>query len=230
MKKLFLLAALLFPLAVAAQIPIDEDWARFSYYEKDNQAVKERPVAVLFGDSITRNWVRCDNDFLVEHQFLGRGIGGQTTLQMVSRFRTDVIELHPQYVAILAGINDIARNTGYIDVKNTFGNIVSMVELAQVNGIRPVLCTVLPAGEIGWRREVGDPRPLIDSLNALIRQYAADNHLPLADYHAAMKDADNALDAAYVTDAVHPNLAGYKVMEKLLLEVLGKDCRLYEKK
>ena len=72
MKKLFLLAALLFPLAVAAQIPIDEDWARFSYYEKDNQAVKERPVAVLFGDSITRNWVRYDNDFLVEHQFLGR--------------------------------------------------------------------------------------------------------------------------------------------------------------
>ena len=230
MKKLFLLAALLFPLAVAAQIPIDHDWARFSRYESENAQVKKQPVAVLFGDSITNNWAKEDNAWLQEHHFLGRGIGGQTTLQMLARFRTDVIELHPQYVAILAGINDIARNTGYIDVKNTFGNIVSMVELAQVNGIRPVLCTVLPAGEIGWRKEVGDPRPLIDSLNALIRQYAQEHQLPLADYHAAMKDADNALDAAYVTDAVHPNLAGYKVMEKLLLEVLEKDCRLYEKK
>ena len=230
MKKLFLLAALLFPLAVAAQIPIDQDWARFSRYESENAQVKKQPVAVLFGDSITNNWAKEDNAWLQEHHFLGRGIGGQTTLQMLARFRTDVIELHPQYVAILAGINDIARNTGYIDVKNTFGNIVSMVELAQVNGSRPVLCTVLPAGEIGWRKEVGDPRPLIDSLNALIRQYAQEHQLPLADYHAAMKDADNALDAAYVTDAVHPNLAGYKVMEKLLLEVLEKDCRLYEKK
>ena len=230
MKKLFLLAALLFPLAVAAQIPIDHDWARFSRYESENAQVKKQPVAVLFGDSITNNWAKEDNAWLQEHHFLGRGIGGQTTLQMLARFRTDVIELHPQYVAILAGINDIARNTGYIDVKNTFGNIVSMVELAQVNGIRPVLCTVLPAGEIGWRKEVGDPRPLIDSLNALIRQYAQEHQLPLVDYHAAMKDAENALDAAYVTDAVHPNLAGYKVMEKLLLEVLEKDCRLYEKK
>ena len=175
MKKLFLLAALLFPLAVAAQIPIDQDWARFSRYESENAQVKKQPVAVLFGDSITNNWAKEDNAWLQEHHFLGRGIGGQTTLQMLARFRTDVIELHPQYVAILAGINDIARNTGYIDVKNTFGNIVSMVELAQVNGIRPVLCTVLPAGEIGWRKEVGDPRPLIDSLNALIRQYAQEH-------------------------------------------------------
>lgn len=226
-KKLLILAFFFLPLALQAQIPIDRDWANFSHYAQDNQAVKERPVAVLFGDSITYNWVKNDNGFLVEHQFLGRGIGGQTTLQMVSRFRTDVIELHPQYVAILAGINDIARNTGYIDVKNTFGNIVSMVELAQVNGIRPILCTVLPAGEIGWRREVGDPRPSIESLNSLIRQYAREHQLPLADYHEAMKDAENALDAAYVTDAVHPNLAGYKVMENVLLDAMK--CGSFQK-
>jgi len=223
MKKLLLLAALLFPLALNAQVPIDQDWANFSKYENANQQVKERPVAVLFGDSITRNWVRYDNDFLLAHNFQGRGIGGQTTLQMLARFRPDVIELKPDYVCILAGINDIARNNGYIKVENTFRNLVTMVELAQFNGIRPVLCTVLPASEIGWRREIGDPRPLIDELNTLIRQYAREKNLPLVDYHEAMKDAENALDQAYVTDAVHPNVAGYKVMEKLLLEVLEKD-------
>ena len=223
MKKLLLLALALFPLAIQAQVPIDQDWARYSFYSNDNRLVKDRPVAVLFGDSITRNWVKNDNAWLREHQFQGRGIGGQTTLQMLARFRPDVIELKPDYVAILAGINDIARNNGYIKVENTFRNLVSMVELAQAHGIRPVLCTVLPAGEIGWRKEIGDPRPAIDSLNTLIRDYAASNKIPLADYHSAMKDADNVLDPAYVTDAVHPNLAGYKVMEKVLMDVLGMD-------
>jgi len=223
MKKLLLLAALLLPLAANAQIPTDKDWADYSYYAHANELVKERPVAVLFGDSITYNWVKNDSEFLSIHQFVGRGISGQTTLQMLARFRTDVLELKPQYVVILAGINDIARNTGYIEVEHTFGNIVSMVELAQANGIKPVLCTVLPASAINWRRELGDPRPLIGQLNELICEYAASHQLPLVDYHTAMKDADGAMDQAYVTDPVHPNLAGYKVMEKVLMDVLNKN-------
>ena len=209
----------------------DKDWPRFSYYEAKNVAhkaavedgSKAKPVAVLFGDSITRNWVRCDAEWLDAHNFVGRGIGGQTTMHMLSRFRPDVIELEPEYVVILAGINDIARNNGYIKVEHIFGNLVSMVELAKANGIKPVMCTVLPAREIGWRMRVGDPRPSIDSLNVLIRGYAAENHIPLAEYHDAMMTPEGGMIPAYETDAVHPNLAGYKVMEKVLLETLGKN-------
>ena len=220
MKKLLILAMVLCPLVLRAQIPIDQDWANYEYYASDNAQVTEAPVAILFGDSITRGWVREDDAWLQEHHFLGRGISGQTTLQMLARFRPDVIELKPDYVVILAGINDIARNSGYIKVENTFRNLVSMVELAQANQIVPVLCTLLPAAEIRWRKELGDPRPFIDSLNALIRSYAAEHNILLVDYYSAMKDADNALDATYARDSVHPNLAGYKVMEKQLLDVL----------
>lgn len=200
----------------------DKDWPRFSYYEKQNAEVASKPKAVLFGDSITRNWVRNDAAWLDSHGFVGRGIGGQTTMHMLSRFRPDVLDLDPEYVAILAGINDIGRNNGYIKVEHIFGNLVSMVELAKLHGIKPIMCTVLPAREIGWRRRVGDPRPQIDSLNALIREYAAANGIPLADYHSAMKTEDGAMIPAFETDAVHPNLDGYKVMEKVLLETLGK--------
>ena len=232
--KRFLLAALLaiVPLAAFAQDnQEDKDWPRFSYYEAKNAAQKaavadgsaEKPLAVLFGDSITRNWVRNDAPWLDAHNFIGRGIGGQTTMHMLSRFRPDVIELEPEYVVILAGINDIARNNGYIKVEHIFGNLVSMVELAKANGIKPVMCTVLPAREIGWRLRIGDPRPSIDSLNTLIRGYAAQNQIPLAEYHDAMMTPEGGMIPAYETDAVHPNLAGYKVMEKVLLETLGKN-------
>ncbi len=223
------LAIILFaiaPISLNAQQktdPEDKDWPRFSYYAEQNKSVKDKPAAVLFGDSITRNWVRCDAAWLKDHNFIGRGIGGQTTMHMLARFRPDVIELNPEYVVILAGINDIARNNGYIKVENIFKNLLSMVELAQAHGIKPVMCTVLPAREIGWRKRVGDPRPSIDSLNTLIRGYAEANGIPLADYHIAMKTDDGAMNPDFETDAVHPNLAGYKVMEALLLKVLGQN-------
>ena len=197
----------------------DSDWPRYGVYEKANAAVTTRPKAVLFGDSITEGWARSHGQWLKEQQFVGRGISGQTTMQMLSRFRQDVIELNPEYVVILAGINDIGRNNGYISVENTFKNLISMVQLAQANGIKPVMCTLLPADTIGWRKRLGDPRPQIDSLNELIRSYAAANSIPLVDYHTLMKTADGALAPAYARDAVHPNLNGYKVMEKALLDV-----------
>lgn len=218
----FFLSMVLSAALYAQNTAQDEDWARFSYYEKQNKEVKEKPVAVLFGDSITRNWVKLDSSWLEEHNFIGRGIGGQTTMQMLVRFRADVIELKPEYVVILAGINDIARNNGYIKVENIFKNIVSMVELAKVHGIKPVLCTICPAREIGWRKQLGDPRPSIDSLNTFIRNYSEAGGIPLADYHSAMKTDDGAMIPEYETDAVHPNIKGYKVMEMVLLETLGK--------
>ena len=200
----------------------DKDWAKFSWFEKSNAEITESPRLVLFGDSITQNWAAFDPQWLAEHNFAGRGIGGQTTAELLSRIRPDVIELNPEYMALLIGINDIARNNGYISVENAFRNIVSMVELAQLNGIKPILCTVCPAGEIGWRKRIGDPRPQIDRLNALIKAYAAEHEILLADYYAALAAEDGSLDARYVIDAVHPNLAGYKIMEKVLLDVLEK--------
>lgn len=224
MKKIFAILALcLIPVISIAQDnkEEDKDWPRFSYYAEANKTVTEKPVAVLFGDSITRNWYKNDKEWLEEHHFIGRGIGGQTTMQMLSRFRPDVIELKPEYVVILAGINDIARNNGYIKVENIFKNLVSMVELAIYNDIKPVMCTLTPAGEIGWRKRIGDPRPSIDSLNTMIKDYACSHNIPFVDYNKAMRTEDGAMDLAYVTDAVHPNLAGYKVMEKVLLDLLG---------
>ena len=198
----------------------DSDWPRYNFYEKQNPQVTVRPKAVLFGDSITRNWARFDGEWLKEHNFVGRGIGGQTTMQLLSRIRPDVIELNPEYMVLLIGINDIARNNGYITVEHTFGNIVSMVQLAQANGIKPIMCTLVPADEIGWRKRVGDPRPQVDKLNSLIKQYAQEHGIPLVDYNnSGLRTPEGALDPQYRNDAVHPNLAGYKVMEKVLMDV-----------
>ena len=222
MRKLFLTIALaLTAIAVGAQQkPEDKDWAKFYRYEAQNGPMKNRPVAVLMGDSITDGWAKQDGAWLWHRLLVGRGISGQTTAQMLVRFRADVIELDPEYVVILAGINDIARNNGFIRLKNVNKNIISMVELAQAHGIKPVLCTLLPAHEIGWRKWLGDPRPQIDSLNTMIRTYAAENCIPLVDYHTAMKDEEGAMKEEYRKDAVHPNLAGYKVMEAELMRVL----------
>ena len=224
MKKFACLAILILnALCLAAQNKeLNKDWAKYSRYADANESVTISPRAVLMGDSITDNWAKLDPDWLREHHLLGRGISGQTTAQMLVRFRNDVVELHPEYVVILAGVNDIARNNGFIKLENVYGNIVTMTELAAAHGIKPVLSTVLPAEVLPWRKELGDPRPSIDSLNTLIKGLATLKGYPLVDYHTAMKDASGAMQKAYCRDAVHPNLEGYKVMEKVLLKVLDK--------
>ena len=198
----------------------DADWSKYGRYENLNASVTGSPRAVLFGDSITQNWARQDGEWLEAHNFVGRGIGGQTTMHLLSRIRPDVIDLHPEYMVLLIGINDIARNNGYISLEHIFGNIVSIVELAQCNGIKPIMCTLCPAREIGWRKRVGDPRPQIAQLNAMITEYAKANGIPLVDYNSVMRTEDGGMNPLYETDAVHPNLAGYKVMEKALMEVM----------
>ena len=130
-----------------------KDWAQFSRYEDANQDVKS-PRAVLMGDSITDRWAKTDKTFFEFYDFVGRGISGQTTPQMLTRFRRDVLELKPKMVIILAGTNDIARNTGYISLENIFGNIVSMCELAKLYKIQPVLCSVLPCEKYPHRDNI----------------------------------------------------------------------------
>lgn len=198
------------------------DWQNTGRYEKDNMNVLNKPVAVFMGNSITDNWARFDPEFFSEHNFIGRGISGQVTSQMLVRFRSDVINLSPKYVVILAGINDIAQNQGYISVQHIFENIVSMAELARCNKIKPVLCTLVPADIIPWNKKV-DPKPLVAELNALIRDYAKANKLPLVDYFAGMTDQNAGILDEYrneTKDAVHPGLGGYKFMEAEVLKVL----------
>ena len=136
-----------------------QDWAQMSYFKTQNDSISaasDQIGVVLMGNSITQGWLSMRPDFFEEHGFVNRGIGGQTTPQMLLRFRQDVIDLNPRMVVILAGINDIAENTGPISLTEIAANIESMVQLAQANGVVPVLCSVLPANYFPWRQRI-DP-------------------------------------------------------------------------
>lgn len=188
MKKIVLLSLSVFAaFSLSAQQP--RDWAQYGRYERQNAALAGEPVEVVFmGNSITDNWIGADPDFFARNGFVDRGISGQTTAEMLARFRRDVIDLNPKAVVILAGINDIAQNNGAIKLENVFGNIVSMCELAKFNGIRVVLCSVLPCDRFSWRPEI-KPAAAVAELNTMLRQYAAEHKIPYVDYHAALDTA-----------------------------------------
>ena len=156
--------------------------------------------------------------------FVDRGISGQTTAEMLARFRRDVIDLNPKAVVILAGINDIAQNNGAIKLENVFGNIVSMCELAKFNGIRVVLCSVLPCDRFSWRPEI-KPAAAVAELNTMLRQYAAEHKIPYVDYHAALDNGSGGLDARISRDGCHPTLYGYTLMEPMVVEGINKALR-----
>lgn len=206
--------------AASAQIGPDTDWADFGRYARANSEVQERPLAVLMGDSITDGWDNADPEFFSGNNLVCRGISGQTSSQMLVRFRRDVIDMAPKYVIILAGTNDIARNTGYISLENTLGNLISMCEIARANKIRPILCSVTPSTGFSWRPSVKDAAEQIMRLNRMIAEYAAENRIPYIDYHSALKDSENGLPEKYSHDGVHPNRDCYRIMERLVLEKL----------
>lgn len=182
-----------------------------------------RPRVVLMGNSITDSWPRTDSVFFQRgpYELVGRGIGGQTSPQMLVRFRQDVLDLHPAVVVILAGTNDVAQNTGPYDPQATLNNIQSMAQLAQANGVRVVLASVLPAAEMGWRKGL-EPAPKIVALNQQIKALAARQHCTYLDYHTALADVHQGLPATLSPDGVHPNLACYRLMEPLLLQAVAQ--------
>ena len=171
---------------------------------------------VFMGDSITDNWkIEGPAGYFPGKPYINRGIGGQTTPQMLVRFRQDVIALQPKVVVILAGINDIAGNTGPMTLEQTEDNLASMAELAAAHHIRVVMCSVLPAFDFPWKPGMV-PAPKVLALNAWIKAYAAENGHVYVDYHAAMKDSRDGLPAALSQDGVHPLPAGYAVMAPLV--------------
>ena len=199
-----------------------QDFANFGRYEKQNQQVISQNIApnsVLMGDSITEGWFSTDPEFFTKNNFVGRGISGQVTSQMLLRFREDVIKLKPKRVIILAGTNDIAENQGPISLEKVFGNIVSMAELAKANNIKVVLCSVLPAYDFPWRKDM-QPADKVIALNKMIKDYAQKNHITYVDYHSVLKDEKNGLPKEIAEDGIHPNKLGYEKMEAILMKNL----------
>jgi lysophospholipase L1-like esterase len=206
-----------------------EDWAELGRYRAANAALPasasgERRV-VFFGDSITEAWVRSEGVFFPGKSYVGRGISGQTTPQMLVRFEQDVVHLKPTVVVILAGTNDIAGNTGPSTPEMIEDNFASMVAIAKANGIKVVISSILPASHYSWRPEV-QPAEQIRAMNARLKALCAREGLVYLDYYTPMANAKGGLDPELAADGVHPTAKGYAVMgplaEKAIAEALGR--------
>ena len=218
MKKILLLPVLFMALSLSAQ---QKDWAQFYRYEGKNDSLTTRPDVVFMGNSITDCWVDTVPAFFADNNFVGRGISGQVSSQMLVRFQEDVINLHPKVVVICCGTNDIAQNNGPISLEHILHNIKSMCQLARANKIKPVVCSTLPAKGFKWRPEMKPANDILQ-LNEMIKAYAKENKIPYVDYHSALKDEENGLPKKYSKDGVHPNAQGYAVMESVILPILKK--------
>lgn len=209
----------------AEEFRLHNDWANLGRFREDNARVGlpapgENRV-VFMGNSITEGWSYTNPEFFAGKPYINRGISGQTTPQMLVRFRPDVIALKPKIVVILAGINDIAGNTGTMTLEQTEDNLASMAELAMANGIKVVLCAVLPAYDFPWRPGLA-PAEKVVKLNAWIKQFASDKGCGYVDYFTPMADEKHALKAAYTNDGVHPTKEGYLVMDPLIENAIAE--------
>jgi lysophospholipase L1-like esterase len=212
----------------AADIQLRNDWANLGRYREANAklgppAAGEKRV-VFYGNSITDSWAQWFPEMFPGKPYVGRGISGQTTPQMLVRFRQDVVALKPKVAVILAGTNDIAGNTGPSSLEMIEDNLASMTEIARANGIRVVLSSVLPVYDYPWKPG-REPAPKIVSLNAWMRRYAALVGAVYLDYHSAMKDARDGLPAELAKDGVHPTEAGYRIMARLVERAIGEAGR-----
>ncbi len=229
-RRILLFAAVLCLCTPSLLAQTHDKFANFGRYGQANNELgapdKKAKRVVLMGNSITDGWPRTSSQFFKEHPYIiGRGIGGQTSYQFLLRFREDVVNLKPKIVVINYGTNDIALNTGPYDEDKTFGNVLSMVDIARANKIKVVLTSCLPAGGFSWRPEVTDAMAKIRHLNARVQAYAKKNKIPYVDYFSALVAADGTeMNPSYANDkpGVHPNAEGYAVMERLLLPVIEK--------
>jgi acyl-CoA thioesterase I len=220
--------------AAPAQHPDDDYWRThdrrlttdFPWLERFKEAnlklgapAADEKRVVFMGDSITEGW-NLDQSFPGKH-YINRGISGQTTPQMLVRFRQDVIALQSKAVVIFAGTNDIAGNTGPETLEQIEGNLASMAELAQANGIKVILCSITPVFDYPWAPGL-TPAPKIDAINAWLKAYAARKGFFYVDYHSAMKDTRDGLPKNLSEDGVHPLPAGYAVMAPLAQAAIDK--------
>ena len=223
MKSLILSLTLIIPLTMSAQNDFSiHDYADFLRYEEANKALgppsADEKRVVFMGNSITEAWVNYSPDFFSDNNYIGRGISGQVTHQMLIRFRADVIALKPKLVVILAGTNDIAQNSGPVSIEEVADNIKSMAEMALQNNIEVIICSVLPAKDYPWKPGM-NPLNKIPQLNSMIKEYAIANDLSYVDFFEVMDNGKGGMKVPEHTtenDLVHPNKAGYIVMEALI--------------
>jgi lysophospholipase L1-like esterase len=211
-----------------AQLAKDEkilqDWANLGRYRQANsqlsipEAGQDR--VVFMGDSITDAWGRSLGTFFPGKPYINRGISGQTTPQMLIRFRPDVIALKPKVVVILAGTNDIAGNTGPATIEEIEGNLESMAQLAMANNIKVVMSSVMPVCDYIKPQTGRRPPEKIITLNAWIKEYCTRNQLVYLDYYSAMLDERNMLKKELTYDGLHPNATGYAVMSPLAAQAI----------
>ena len=203
------------------------DWANLSRYKEENNKLlnsSDELRVVFMGNSITESWSYFDPDFFLTNFYINRGISGQTTPQMLIRFKPDVINLKPKAVVILAGINDIAGNTGPMQVENIAENIQSMAEISKANEIQVLICSVLPAIDFPWSPGL-NPSTKVLRLNKLLKNYCRENNIIYVDYYSSMVDKNGGLKVPEYTssdDLVHPNKKGYEVMRNIIQDSLKK--------
>ena len=201
------------------------DWGGMNRFAEQNQVLLESGEnsvnTVFIGDSITEGWSDYFPEFFQENPFINRGIGGQTTPQILVRFRQDVIEHQPKVVVILAGTNDIAGNTPFIDLATVAGNIFSMAEIAKCNGIKVIICSVLPAAIYPWAPGK-HPDVLIPVLNQLLKDYAKQNQVEYLDYFNAMTNGKNGMQKQFTNDGVHVTKEGYQIMINMVKKVISE--------
>lgn len=201
----------------------NQDWPNLKKYQESNQLIidsDEFPEVVFMGNSITESWAHIHPDFFTSNHYVNRGIGGQSTPQMLIRFKADVIHLKPKIVVILAGTNDIAMNTGFASEQMIVDNITSMAELATSYGIKVILCSILPVYDYPWRPGL-QPAEKIISINKQLRSYSVTNQHVYLDYHTPMANELKGMKSELTTDGVHVSEQGYELMEEIVLEAIN---------
>ena len=210
-------------LATMSFFGYSQDWFGFNRYQADNERIitsGDWPEVVFMGNSITDNWAYFHPDFFSSNNFCGRGISGQTSSQMLVRFTDDVIALHPKAVVIMAGTNDVAHNEYWVSPERVVDNIIAMCNIAQSNGIVPIISSIPPCSEFPWRKEINNPGQTIVEINKSLKAFADANGIVYVDYHSALTDEKLGLPKTLSNDGCHPLPDTYFTMEEMVLEAI----------
>lgn len=223
MKKILLSALAVLALTPGFAKDLNRDWAQLGRYTYLNAQLTKAPDVVFMGNSITDCWADSVPEFFSENNYVGRGISGQVSSQMLVRFRQDVVNLKPKAVVILSGTNDIAENNGSMTNEGIMNNIISMCELAEANDITPILCSLLPCDHFYWLKNINIyPAGRILQMNEMIKKYAKEKGYEYVDYHSAMTTEKGGLKPQYTRDFVHPTVPGYEVMMPIVKKAIDK--------
>ena len=215
----------IFILLTMWSIGYSQNWCGFSRYKADNERIIKSgnfPKVVFMGNSITENWAYFHPEFFTSHNYLGRGIGGQTSSQMLVRFKADVIDLHPKAVVIMAGTNDVAHNNYWVEPDKVVDNIVTMCDMARANGIIPIISSIPPCIQFPWREELGYVGNTIVDINEDLKAYAEANGIVYVDYHSEFADINYGFPYSLSEDGCHPNPDTYFTMEAMVVKAIQK--------